>query len=308
MGEKKFLKATCRKTGLHFGLDVQKFGADWKVVNMVRISDEEAALTTSEVKQDIFETNDNLLPCSKCGSRKIGGCSCSKKVFQCNRSMKYKFDCVYCKEFEVDYSLPRASDIAKYKGKSVTLSQGKEVKIVTFSNVEWKKFDHVQFHQSGERYGEPKVHVVANEKNIEFHGYNISNMDEGVYYDINFQDDFVIACDVDTSTIKPHPGGHLYISFGAITAILELNGGTFELDGKTVAQVGSKFHMELSLIDNEYKIVINDEKKGVVHKQDVSGVRVIFGFRHAAHHCELLSHAYMKGIEMQHGVLNQENS
>ena len=41
MAESKFLKAKCRKTGLYFGLDVKKFGSVWKVVNMIRLTDEE---------------------------------------------------------------------------------------------------------------------------------------------------------------------------------------------------------------------------------------------------------------------------
>lgn len=50
-------------------------------------------------------------------------------------------------------------------------------------------------------------------------GYYISEMDEGVYYVICKKDDFGIECAVDTTTIKPHPGGDLYISFGAITEL-----------------------------------------------------------------------------------------
>ena len=63
-------------------------------------------------------------------------------------------------------------------------SQIKRTKIVTFSNVEWKKFDNIRVHPSGAKYNEPRIHVVANRDNIEFHGYNVSEMDEGVYYKI----------------------------------------------------------------------------------------------------------------------------
>lgn len=302
MAESKFLKARCRKTGLYFGLDVKKFGSVWKVVNMIRLTDEEAKLTASEVRQDSFETNASLLACTKCGNRKIGGCSCSERMFQCSRNMKYKFNCIYCSQFQVDYSLPTARDVAQFKGGTVTLSQGKEVKIVTFSNVTWNKFDNVQTHISGAMYHEPTIHVVANEENIEFHGYNISQMNEGVYYTINSTDDFEIECDVDTSTIQPHPGGFLYISFGAITARIAKNGGSFYLGRNEVAQVGSKFHMVLSLIDNKYTIIIDGTKMGELSKQDDSEVKVTFGFAHESHHCQILSHAYMRGIQMRHGV------
>ena len=49
-------------------------------------------------------------------------------------------------------------------------SQIKRTKIVTFSNVEWKKFDNIRVHPSGAEYNEPRVHVIANRDNIEFHG------------------------------------------------------------------------------------------------------------------------------------------
>ena len=307
MKESKFLKAKCKKTGLFFGLDVKQYGSDWKVVNMIRLSDEEARLTASEVRQDKFETNSNLLACSKCGNRRVGGCSCHKKIFQCSPKMKYKFDCIYCSELEIDYSIPRASDILKHNGETVTLSQGKEVKVVTFSNVKWKKFDNIRFHPDGSVYNEPRVHVIAEKENIEFHGYNISQMDEGVYYSIKASDDFEIECDVDTSTIQPHPGGYLYISFGSITAKILKDGGTFSLDGKTVAQVGPQFHMVLSLIDNVFSITVDQKKKGELRKNNQSKVQIKFGFAHESHHCHILSHAYIRGIKMWHGVSNNDS-
>lgn len=81
MAESKFLKTKCRKTGLYYGLEIKKIGLEWKVVNMIRLSNDEAKVISSEVKQDSFETNSNLIACSKCGNRKVGGCSCAKKLF-----------------------------------------------------------------------------------------------------------------------------------------------------------------------------------------------------------------------------------
>ena len=132
-------------------------------------------------------------------------------------------------------------------------------------------------------------------------------MDEGVYYTINSSDDFEIECDVDTSTIQPHPGGHLYISFGSITAMISEKGGTFCLDGKSIAQVGSRFHMVLSLIDNVFSITIDNDKKGELHKCDNSKVKITFGFTHESHYCSILSHAYIRGIQMRHGISNNES-
>ena len=301
MNEFKFVKGKCKKTGVYYGLDMKQVGGAWKVVNMFPLSDEEASLTTSEVRQPDFETHTNLLACSQCGGRKVGGCSCPSKKQRCSASMKYNFECIYCKEFEVDYQ-PGRGAARRRAGETITLSQGKEVKIITFSNVEWKKFDKIQIHPSGARYREPSVHVAASETNIEFHGYNVSRMDEGVYYPIDKEDDFEIECDVDTSTIMPHPGGHLYVDFGSIEAKIDLGGGSICLNGRQVAKVGSRFHMKLSYIDHTYAVEIDGAKKGEQSGDGRDEIRVTFGFAHDSHDCHILSHAYMRGIQMRHGT------
>lgn len=129
MSENKIVKAKCKKTGKFYALEVRKFGSTWKVVNMTHMSDEEGRLLSSEVEQSSFETNTNLLACSSCKSRRIGGCSCPSTKGGCSKGMKYRFDCVYCKELEIDYSLPDASDVGSMAGKKITLTQGQEVEI-----------------------------------------------------------------------------------------------------------------------------------------------------------------------------------
>lgn len=129
MAESKFLKAYCAKTGQYFGLEIKKFGMKWKVVNMIQLSTDEAKLISSEIEQSSFDTNENLIACRKCGNRRVGGCSCSKKNHPCSRGMKYQFDCTYCEELKIDYTLPTASDVGSRAGGTVTLSQGQEVKI-----------------------------------------------------------------------------------------------------------------------------------------------------------------------------------
>ena len=223
--------------------------------------------------------------------------------------MKYNFNCVYCKHFEIDYSVPKSKDTRGLAGKTVTV-QGKEIKVVNFSNVEWTHFDYIQNHPDGRReggYDEPTVHVIANNQNIEFHGYNISQMNEGVYYTIGQNDDFDIECNVDTTTIRPHPGGCLYIDFGEIKAEITLSGGTFSLGGRTIANVGSKFKMRLSLTEEgRYSIYIDGKLVGDLVSPVQTDVHVIFGFKHDAHHCNELSHAYMRGIKMQQAIARQE--
>lgn len=174
-------------------------------------------------------------------------------------------------------------------------------KAVTFSNVSWKKYDNVPVHISGAiyNYNEPKIHIIANEKNIEFHGYNISNMDEGVLYTIGSSDDFEIECDIDTSTIKPHPGGYLQISLGVISARLNQNGGDILLDGYVATSVDSKFHLNMLLTDGgHYEVKINSKKVGDIVRPTMGGVDIIFGFVHESHCCDLISHAYVSNITM----------
>ena len=57
MSDSKMLKARCTKTGRAYGLELKKFGADWKVVNMIDLSSDEAGIIMSEVRQPFFETN-----------------------------------------------------------------------------------------------------------------------------------------------------------------------------------------------------------------------------------------------------------
>lgn len=125
----KFVKAYCEKSSQYFGLEIKKIGAQWEVVNVTHLSDAEARIISSEVEQPSFKTNKALLPCLNCGSRTVGGCSCSKKRHQCMRGMKYQFDCVYCENLKIDYSLPTASEVGGRVGEKVVLSQGQEVKI-----------------------------------------------------------------------------------------------------------------------------------------------------------------------------------
>ncbi|MGN0765968.1 MAG: TerD family protein [Christensenellales bacterium] len=125
MGKSNFLKAYCDKTNKYYGLEIQKRGSSWKVVNFISLSDEEAAVMTSEIKQDIFYTYDNLLACSKCGNRLVSGCSCASRWC---RGKDYDLQCIYCKHLKLDYSAPTGAKGYK-EGDTIRLSQGQEVKI-----------------------------------------------------------------------------------------------------------------------------------------------------------------------------------
>lgn len=103
MSESKLLKAHCKKTSQNMCFEMKKYGNKWKAVNMIWISNEEAQIINTEIRQNTYETNTNLLPCLKCGSRKIGGCKCSKGNHACRLGMKYQYDCAYCEELVMDY-------------------------------------------------------------------------------------------------------------------------------------------------------------------------------------------------------------
>lgn len=128
MKDTKLIKAYCEKTRQYFGIEVKKYEGEWRAVDFISMSVDEAGVISSEVKQDRFLTDSNLLPCKKCGNRVIGGCGCPPSFAGCRRGMKYNFQCIYCKNLKVDYSLPRASQGHK-EGDVITLSQGQTVKI-----------------------------------------------------------------------------------------------------------------------------------------------------------------------------------
>ncbi len=104
MAESKMLKAKCAKTGRRFAMELRQYGSEWKVVNFIDIPKEAADVIMSEVKQPVFKTNDNLLACTGCGKRNVGGCSCARRGSTCSPKMNYKYNCIYCDQLEIDYS------------------------------------------------------------------------------------------------------------------------------------------------------------------------------------------------------------
>ncbi|MBQ3016465.1 MAG: TerD family protein [Clostridia bacterium] len=132
MSDTKMVKARCRATNKYFGLEVKQVGREYKVVDFIPLSTEESALLCSEVKQSSFYTNDNLIPCQKCGSRKIGGCAHIKDSKSC--SVPYNFQCAYCSQLQIDYSVPKRV-AGRRDGELITLTQGQVVKI-SFANDE----------------------------------------------------------------------------------------------------------------------------------------------------------------------------
>ncbi|MBR2459682.1 MAG: TerD family protein [Clostridia bacterium] len=125
MAESKFVKTRCAKTGKYYGLECRQFGSTWKVVNFYDMSNEEASLVSSNLEQSSFQTNDNLLPCEKCGTRTVGGCNCYSGSHSCSSGMPYEFQCIYCKDLKIDNSEVEVS--RDRIGEKIVLSQGQEV-------------------------------------------------------------------------------------------------------------------------------------------------------------------------------------
>ena len=128
MDNTRFLKAYCNKTKQYFGLEIKEFGKTWKVVNFINLTNDEARVMTSAIRQSKFLTNENLQACRKCGGREVGGCACPQKSASCQKNMKYNFQCVYCKNLTIDYSAAEATQGHK-EGDTIRLSQGQIVKI-----------------------------------------------------------------------------------------------------------------------------------------------------------------------------------
>lgn len=207
------------------------------------------------------------------------------------------------------YGLPVSAAGRDQGMAAMSLNAGPEQRIahkyrkVTFDSKGWVKYDRVKYHESGAEYDEPEIHIVSKGREIEFHGYNISRMDEGVRYTINASDDFEIQCNINTSTIKPHPGGHLEIRLGIISAHLDENGGYIYFGDRKIANVPSKFHLRMALKDGgNYEVAVNRMTLGRQYDETIGNLDVEFGFIHGSHHCHLLSHAYISDINMTHGL------
>ena len=123
MAEGKFVLAHCRVTGKHFALDVQEVGGTEKVVNFIDLKESEANMLVSDPVGAGLATANNLIPCRYCGTRKIGGCSCTRTKKACRAGDKYDFQCAYCDQLVIEkpvfeqpkiyVSSPRYDDVAK---------------------------------------------------------------------------------------------------------------------------------------------------------------------------------------------------
>ncbi|MEA4914287.1 MAG: hypothetical protein VB061_06935 [Christensenella sp.] len=103
MNDTKIIKTICAQTGKYFALEVKKIDDAYRVVNMVELSGDEADHIASEIRLKEIRSADNLLPCYRCGSRKVMGCSCARDSI-CAKGTPYRFQCLYCDEMCFDYT------------------------------------------------------------------------------------------------------------------------------------------------------------------------------------------------------------
>ena len=83
--EMRIVKAKCRLSDKKFIFQMEKFGSEWKATNMVECSDEEYASVATSLNQESYYLSDALIACPVCGSRKVGGCPCTRA----QRARKY---------------------------------------------------------------------------------------------------------------------------------------------------------------------------------------------------------------------------
>ena len=104
MRNTKILKAKCKKTGRWSAMELKEVGGEWQVINMIPLTEEEAKMLSTEIRQPRLKTSKAILPCSLCGNRFVSGCGCLKKKITCRNEMPYQYECIYCPEFQIDYT------------------------------------------------------------------------------------------------------------------------------------------------------------------------------------------------------------
>ena len=128
MSETRILKSYCEVSKKYYGIVLSRFGSEWKIIDFIPVEEEKGKImsSSSDVRQDKYLSNENLLPCHKNNSRVA--CSCSVKNGKCSPSMGYNFQCLYCSNLKIDYSKPK-SVAGRKAGETVELTQGQVFKI-----------------------------------------------------------------------------------------------------------------------------------------------------------------------------------
>ena len=103
--DNRIIKTFCSKSMKHFLLDLRNDKGEWRAVNFVEMTAEEAKNVTSELSSSGIKSSASILPCTSCGSRNIAGCNCATKKYKCKKNEPYRLDCLYCSEMKTDHSV-----------------------------------------------------------------------------------------------------------------------------------------------------------------------------------------------------------
>lgn len=95
------LKGYCPVYKKWYLLTLEKFGSEYKVVDVTNKSEQEAKKFCSTVRQDKFVTYEKLIACDTCQTRTISSCNCPKNKGKCKS--RFFFQCCYCKNFKIIY-------------------------------------------------------------------------------------------------------------------------------------------------------------------------------------------------------------
>ena len=116
----KLVLAHCGKKDRHFCLEVDDRSGE-RVTNFIEVTaSEKTAIPASAANGELI-TADNLVPCGRCGTRRVGSCKCSEKSERCKNG-SYNFGCLYCRHLELERALidpviyvssPRFDDIGQ---------------------------------------------------------------------------------------------------------------------------------------------------------------------------------------------------
>ncbi len=95
MKEQKLITAFCAKKKRYFGMEAVCSGGSWQVTNMIELPESQMKMIPNQYAGETLLSAPSLLPCSKCGSRHVAGCTCAENSARC-RDGRYHFQCLYC--------------------------------------------------------------------------------------------------------------------------------------------------------------------------------------------------------------------
>lgn len=93
----KLVLARCQKKNRDFCLEVTD---DGRVTNFIELTPEEKKHIPASFVEGGLTTDQNLLACKRCRTRRVASCSCPQNSDRC-RNGKYNFDCIYCSSLEL---------------------------------------------------------------------------------------------------------------------------------------------------------------------------------------------------------------